>query len=100
VKFQARPVPVDAFQIEKILPPVHDERVIVVCEQNRTFHATPAMLSRIEPKPGDYVVIQADGYVYLNPRDVFLRKYEPAAVPAQQIPWYRKLQRALSRRKK
>ena len=37
--------------------------------------ATAAMTSRYRPKPGDYYVIQADGYPYLNPKDVFERKY-------------------------
>lgn len=35
------------------------------------------MTARIEPKVGDYHVKQEDGYCYLNPKDVFERKYEP-----------------------
>ncbi|MBK5570106.1 MAG: hypothetical protein I8N66_27295 [Ensifer sp. SSB1] len=39
------------------------------------------MTSRYVPVAGDFVVTQEDGYVYLNPRDVFTRKYSlaPAA---------------------
>lgn len=41
---------------------------------------TPEMASRIRNlKIGDYVVIQSDGYVYLNPKDVFERKYRSTA---------------------
>ena len=36
------------------------------------------MTARMWPKVGDYLVIQADGYQYLNPKDVFERKYRPA----------------------
>lgn len=36
------------------------------------------LTARMWPKVGDYWVIQSDGYVYLNPKDVFERKYRPA----------------------
>lgn len=42
------------------------------------FEATPEMCSRMLPKEGDYIVTQSDGYVYLNPKEVFERKYRPA----------------------
>jgi len=35
------------------------------------------MIARFEPQLGDYWVIQEDGYVYLNPKEVFERKYSP-----------------------
>lgn len=35
----------------------------------------PEMTSRYKPVPGDYLVCQEDGYTYLNPKDVFERKY-------------------------
>jgi hypothetical protein len=38
---------------------------------------TPEMLARITPVSGDYLVTQEDGYVYINPKDVFERKYSP-----------------------
>lgn len=37
--------------------------------------ADKSMISRYIPQEGDYVVTQADGYVYLNPKQVFERKY-------------------------
>ena len=35
-----------------------------------------AMTARFYPTVGDYVVIQPDGYVYLNPKNVFEEKFE------------------------
>lgn len=35
-----------------------------------------AMTARFYPSVGDYVVIQPDGYVYLNPKQVFEDKFE------------------------
>jgi hypothetical protein len=47
--------------------------------------ATPQMTARMEPKVGDYWVIQSDGYVYLNPKEVFERKYEPVEMNALEL---------------
>src|ERR1700691_2146243 len=33
------------------------------------------MTARYAPKVGDYWVVQSDGYAYLNPAEVFERKY-------------------------
>ena len=38
---------------------------------------TPGQLARYIPVPGDYLVTQDDGYQYINPKDVFERKYSP-----------------------
>lgn len=38
---------------------------------------TKEMLARIKVRVGDYWVIQSDGYEYLNPKEVFERKYSP-----------------------
>lgn len=38
--------------------------------------------ARYMPVPGDYLVQQADGYMYLNPKAVFERKYRPVVEPA------------------
>ena len=35
-----------------------------------------AMTARFYPSVGDYVVLQPDGYVYLNPKKVFEEKFE------------------------
>ena len=36
------------------------------------------MIARYVPKTGDYLVTQEDGYIYVNPREVFERKYSQA----------------------
>jgi hypothetical protein len=41
------------------------------------------MVARYLPHSGDYYVVQADNYVYVNPKDVFERKYRP--VPPSPI---------------
>lgn len=74
-KFIANPVEVEAFEIGGIHS-VNGQVTKVFCG-DREFEITPGMTSRISPKIGDYVVIQADGYVYLNPKEVFERKYSP-----------------------
>lgn len=76
MKYIANPVEVDAFKIRGI-----GERaasgLLMQLEDMTTVVATPEMLARMTPTVGDYWVIQADGYVYLNPKDVFERKYRP-----------------------
>ena len=94
MKYLANPVVVNAYQIvevgERLAHPkqgydVATERSIFIpagslylrLEENKSIWATPEQLSRINPAIGDYVVVQEDGYTYLNPRDVFQRKYSP-----------------------
>ena len=74
MKYVANPVEADAFVIEKIHPATENGKVMLDCSENKRLFATPEMLSRIEPKVGDYFVIQEDNYAYLNPKDVFERK--------------------------
>lgn len=47
----------------------------------------PDMTARYIPVPGDYIVTQEDGYEYLNPKDVFERKYRVIA-SAADIPTF------------
>lgn len=49
----------------------------------RNYEAKAAMTARHLPAPGDYLVTQEDGYEYLNPKDVFERKY--SAIPQDTI---------------
>ena len=42
--------------------------------QNR--RANQGMVARYTPVAGDYWIVQSDGYEYLNPKEVFERKYE------------------------
>ena len=45
----------------------------------------PEMTARYKPVVGDYLVRQSDGYIYLNPKDVFERKYSPKPLDALQL---------------
>jgi len=81
MKYQAKPVIVDAFKIVEVEhtpdgdPPL--ARDVKLEGREVPVRATEAMCARMIPKVGDYWVIQSDGYAYLNPKDVFERKYEP-----------------------
>lgn len=92
MKFIGLPVEVDAFEILAVWKPektqVGGEMLVYAKPEKvgpeqftpKTFWLTREMLARYVPVIGDYVVVQADGYVYVNPRDVFLRKYRPEGV--------------------
>lgn len=41
----------------------------------RKEQADSKMCARMTPRVDDYMVIQSDGYVYLNPKEIFERKY-------------------------
>ena len=88
MKYIAKPVEVDAFKIVSIGAPDEAGSLTVeidgVYQGHDTVHCTQAMLARMKPQLGDYVVIQSDGYVYLNPKDVFERKYRPAQSENEQ----------------
>lgn len=80
MKYIANPVIVEAFRIVAIDPmkmtTESDHAVMPLeLEGGRRYNATREQLARIIPKVGDYVVTQSDGYAYLNPKDVFERKY-------------------------
>lgn len=79
----ANPVRVTALRITEV------DFSALRLEDGSTYHADAGMLARYKPVPGDYVVAQEDGYIYVNPKDVFERKYRmlPAAsglAPHQQ----------------
>ena len=75
MRYIANPVEVNAFVIVSVGPLLFDlaRRVATADGQNRV--ASAEMLARFSPEPGDYWVIQSDGYEYLNPKAVFERKY-------------------------
>lgn len=94
MEYVANPVEVDAFRITAIeecpRPTISElnailnegkqplEGLILTLEDGQKVNATPEMTARMLPTTGDYWVIQkADGYIYLNPKDVFERKYRP-----------------------
>jgi hypothetical protein len=80
MKYVANPVEVDAFKIV-FVGPVADQSANernLKLEDGQWVQASAEMMSRYTPLIGDYWVIQSDGYIYLNPKDVFERKYRPA----------------------
>lgn len=76
MKFVANPVEVEAFVITGVYPPDFEGGQDLVIDGGM-FHADSLMLARYRPVVGDYVVIQSDGYRYVNPKAVFERKYSP-----------------------
>lgn len=77
MKYVANPVVVTAYKIIKGYAYITDKGYPLILENGEEVLATPEMTSRFVPKHGDYWVIQEDGYIYLNPKDVFERKYSP-----------------------
>jgi hypothetical protein len=77
MKYIANPVEVDAFSIVSVgeLP---QGKFMLFFKDHPDFVADAPMVSRMTPHPGDYLVQQSDGYIYLNPKEVFERKYHPA----------------------
>jgi hypothetical protein len=55
----------------------HEAGIACALDNGENAIATPEMTARYTPKTDDYWVVQSDGYVYLNPKDVFERKYSP-----------------------
>jgi len=76
MKYKANPVIVDAYKIVRCLT---DENNIYKIKLDNGQWEVPTieMMARYKPTIGDYWVIQSDGYIYLNPKDVFERKYTP-----------------------
>ncbi|QMV33037.1 hypothetical protein 3Fb_00034 [Ralstonia phage Eline] len=78
----ANPVRVMAARIVEV------DGALLTMEGGGMFRADAGMTARYTPVPGDYLVTQEDGYVYVNPKDVFERKYRPDtgedAAPAKQ----------------
>jgi hypothetical protein len=82
MKYQANPVIVDAFKIVSVgEPSAHDGigwwSVNLALDNGENVTADYKMLARYVPAADDYWVVQSDGYIYLNPKDVFERKYSP-----------------------
>ncbi len=80
MKYIANPVEVEAYIIvntvgDTILP---DGSMQLHLQNGAVRTATKGMIARYIPKEGDYYVVQSDGYVYVNPKEVFERKYRPA----------------------
>lgn len=75
MKYVANPVEVEGRRIVGVLEAGEKGNNLFELEDGTEFFADDDMISRFpHAGPGDYVVTQADGY-YLNPADVFERKY-------------------------
>lgn len=77
MRYQANPVIVDAHIIIGVGPVTRHGEMQCALQNGESVTASKEMLARFIPDAGDYWVVQADGYIYLNPKDVFLRKYSP-----------------------
>lgn len=76
MKYQAKPVIVNAEIIIEVGAINPDGSMAITLQSGVTTFADKGMIARYIPKEGDYLVTQSDDYVYLNPKDVFERKYE------------------------
>lgn len=79
MKYIANPVEVEAFKILSTSPKGMIQGMggatLLAIDNGESVIATAEMTSRMTPVVGDYWVVQSDGYIYLNPKDVFERKY-------------------------
>ena len=85
MKYQAKPVIVDALRIVSVGPRDEHGAARVALENGQNERADKGMLARFMPAAGDFWVTQADGYVYLNPKDVFERKYSRCELDALEL---------------
>jgi hypothetical protein len=79
MKYIANPVEVEAEVIAEVVSPATDEHpMILKLSSGKLYSPNAGMIARMTPVAGDYVVTQSDGYIYLNPKEVFERKYHAA----------------------
>ena len=77
MEYIANPVIVTAYKIIEIEDKDDDLDYHLTLENGEKVSAGIDLYFRYTPEVGDYWVIQSDGYIYLNPKDVFERKYSP-----------------------
>jgi hypothetical protein len=80
MKYIANPVIVDVEEITAVFSAGASDQVTsyaVLLGNGQRISLSYEMTARYEPKVGDYIVTQEDGYVYLNPKAVLERKYRP-----------------------
>jgi hypothetical protein len=75
MKYIANPVEVDAHRVVRVGTSGLEQDVRLELENGEWVTANTGMTARMFPVVGDYWVIQSDGYIYLNPKEVFERKY-------------------------
>lgn len=78
MKYIANPVEVEAHEIVSVSSPLADGSIKLALRNGDNVTANAGMVARMTPTSGDYWVIQSNGYIYLNPKAVFERKYSPA----------------------
>ena len=84
-QYIAKPIAVTAYRILEVHPAQADGTIPISLEHGVSAIVTPSMTARLMPHVGDYYVIQTDGCRYLNPAEVFERKYSRfGAVKAYQ----------------
>ena len=84
MKYIANPVEVDAFIILSVGPVLPDGSMHCATQDGQNRVADKGKISRYIPTDGDYWVIQSDGYEYVNPKEVFERKYSPVSSRADE----------------
>lgn len=84
MRYIANPVEVEAHRIVDVYSSARSNCLLRL-ENGVEVEATPEMTARTSPVVGDYWVIQSDGYIYLNPKEVFERKYRPAELNAFEL---------------
>ena len=84
MRYQANPVQVEAQIIVGVGPILMDGSMNLALQNGQSVNANKGMIARYTPQEGDYWVQQSDGYLYVNPKEVFERKY--SIIPAE--PWW------------
>lgn len=78
MRYTAKPVEVEARIITGTSAVASDGSMRLTLQDGGIQRAHHGMLARYIPVEGDYLVVQEDGYKYINPKDVFERKYAPS----------------------
>jgi hypothetical protein len=86
MQYKANPVTVEAHIIIGAGPVLPNGSMHCALQNGENAVADKSKLARFIPQAGDYWVIQEDGYVYLNPKDVFERKYGPVSATRKDVP--------------
>lgn len=78
-EYVANPVRVTAYKITAVHEAADGKSMMLTLENHQNVIASPAMTARYVPKVGDFYVVQEDFYAYVNPAEVFQRKYSTSS---------------------
>jgi hypothetical protein len=81
VKYVTRRCVADVHAIMEVGTPHADGDQALVLDNGITVTATHEMTVRIKPQPGDYWVIQDDGYISVLAKRIFQKRYRPEEIP-------------------